>query len=193
MASMFYKVVEDTGHPTSWWLDEIECRGKDIDGRVFTMGRRVENPGTLYVRVRNAGEPMSFTFSLLFVPVVTSQVADLIDRMAPGAVERFPIDVGGIKERYEVLNVVRMIDAIDRERSEYILWGPEDGRPDLVGQFRQVLPLVIRDDIRQDAAIFRPVGWEVVLVVSARLKKELEKIGKLGVLFRPLEGGFTAN
>ncbi len=193
MTHMFYKMVDDADHPTSWWLDEVRCKENDFDARALTRGHHCENPGTLTVAINRPGKAMALGFSLLFVPIVTTAVAELIDRMAPGAVERFPIEVGNVKGWYEALNVVKRVDAIDRKRSEYMLWNAEDDRPDKLGEFRQVTRLVIRDDIRQDAGIFRPTGWEVVLIVSAKLKKELEKVGNLAVCFRPLEGGFTAN
>lgn len=193
MAHMFYKLVYDTTHPTAWWLDEIRWRGKEIATDDVTNGAHYDPPGPLTVAVRRPGEPMAFSFALGMVPVVSTPAADVISTFARDAIERYPVEIDGIRGRYEMINVVRVIDAIDRGRSVYKLWKPEDNRPDRLGAFRAVDHLVIKDDIRQDACIFRPAGWQVVLIVSAKLKKELEKIGKLGVLFRPLEGGFTAN
>jgi hypothetical protein len=193
MSPLFYRIVDDTEHPTSWWLDEVKCREQDIDSRALTRGEHFENPSHLTVDVRRRGQPMQFSFSLLFVPVVSIQLAEMIDAMAPGAVERFPIDVGSIRGRYEVINVIRVIDVVDRDRSVYNVWKPEDGRSDKLGKFRGVDRLVIKDDVRQSAGIFRPAGWTVALIVSAVLKKELEKLGGLAVRFRPLEGGFNAN
>ncbi len=191
MSTMFYRIVDDAAPSACWALDEVQCKETEIDDRDFAAGRHLENPGTLAVTVKRRGQPAELAFTLLEAPVATTRVADLIAEIAPGAVERFPAEVGGHAGEYEILNVVQVIDAIDRARSQYVLWRPEDGRPDKVGQFRHVLPLVIRDDIPQDVGIFRPAGWEVALIVSAKLKKELEKIGRLGVTFRPLEGGLV--
>lgn len=193
MTSMFYEVIDDTDHPTAWWLGKIQCRDKAFDPRSLKVGRPVESPGPLHVPIQRLGEPMAFSFALAFVPVVATRVAAMIDVTAPHAVQRFPIEVGHQPGEYEVLNVVRVVDAIDRERSEYLLWNPEDERADKLGKFRQVERLVLRNDVQQDAGIFRPAGWEVVLIVSATLKRALEKFGNLGVCFRPLEGGFSAN
>jgi hypothetical protein len=136
---------------------------------------------------------MELSFALLDVPIATTQVADLIDSMAPGAVERFPVEIDGIKDKYEVLNVVRVIEAVDRGRSDYIEWKPEDGRPDKTGKFRQIHHLVIRNDVRQDAGIFRLAGWAIALIISAQMKNALEKMNARGVKYRPLEGVFAAN
>lgn len=192
MAHMFYKVVDDTEHPASWWLGRVQFQENKIDPQHLAMGRHFESPGPLIVTVKKRGEPMNLSFTLRDVPVATTRVADIVEKIAPGAIERFPVKVEGHEGRYEILNVVRGIDAIDRKRSEYMLWKVEDDRPDKLGQFRQVTRLVIRDDIPQDVGIFRPAGWEVALIVSAKLKKELEKIGRLGVTFRPLEGGLVS-
>jgi hypothetical protein len=193
VANMFYKMVDDTTHPTGWWLDEIRAASLAFDERILTWGRHVDDPGPLTIALKRDGEPVNLGFTLLQVPVATSQVADMIDRIAPGAIERFPVRVAGSTDSYEAVNVVRVLDVIDRDRSEYLLWKPEDGRPDDLGTFRGVYRLVVKDDVRQSAGIFRPAGWTVALIVSAVLKKELEKLGGLAVRFRPLEGGFNAN
>jgi hypothetical protein len=193
MTHTFHEIVDDVDHPTSWWLDAVKSITQSFDDRVLTWGRHVDDPGPLMVGIKRIGKPMSLSFTLLQVPIATSRVADLIDRVAPGAIERFPVQVSGSKDSYEAINVVRVIDAIDRDRSEYLLWKPEDNRPDKLDQFRGVYRLVIKDDVRQSAGIFRPAGWTVALIVSAALKKELEKLGGLAVRFRPLAGGFSAN
>lgn len=190
---MFYRVVEDTSHESYWWLGQVQSETQGFGGHQLTAGRHVDPPEKLRVRVQRSGAPTNFSFALAFVPIVSTRITELINKLAPGAVEAFPVEVGAHKTGYDALNVVRVLEAIDRERSEYILWKPEDERPDKIGQFRQVHPMVIKSDLRQEAGIFRPVGWEIALIVSAGLKKELERMGPLGVHFRALQGGFSAN
>lgn len=189
----FYKIVDDAGHATAWWLGEVQLGGKKVDPDKLTSGICFETSGRLTVGVKRRGDATAFGFALGLVPVVSIQAADVISHMAPGAIERIPIDIEGIRGKYEALNIVRVVDAIDPKRSTYSLWGPEDNRPDRLGDFRSVDRLVIKDDVRQDVCIFRPLGWEVVLIVSAKLRKALDALGNLGILFRPLEGGFSAN
>lgn len=193
MAHAFFRLLDDTNHPTAWSLDEVRCGETDVDDRDFASGRRLENPGALTVAVKRLGRPMALSFTLLDAPIATTRVADLIHQMAPGALQRFPVSVDGYPGEYEILNVVSVVDAIDRARSSYKLWQPGDGRPDKVGQFRSIEQLVIKDDVEQAPAIFRPSGWLAVLVVSAKLKGELERIGNLGVRFQPLGGGLAAS
>lgn len=193
MAIHFYEVVDDMNHPAGWWLGAICSGGAKLDAGMFTRGQPVDGLGELTVSVKRPGTPLPFSFTLRDVPVVATKVADLIDTVAPGSIQRFPVEIEETSGRYDLINVVRVIDAIDRERSEYILWKPEDGRPDKVNTFRQVTSLVVKRDIRKDAGIFRPHGWTVALVISEQLKLALDGLKVRGVTFRPLREGDLTN
>jgi len=173
--------------PGTWLLDEVECSAEPIDGRIFTYGRPLGPLGPLSIKVHTEGEPLDITFALHMVPIVTRQVADVFERFAPGAIQCFPVQVGDIREGYEVLNVVRMVDAVDRERSTYRLWKPEDERPDKLGGFRGFDHMVLKKDLPSDAHAFRLQGWKVVVIVSPQLKEALEEIGARGATFVPIE------
>ena len=109
-----YGLTGDVAPSACWALDEVQCKETAIDDRDFAVGRHLENPGTLAVTVKRRGEPAELAFTLLEAPVATTRVADLIAEIAPGAVERFPVEVGGHAGKYEILNVVQVVDAIDQ-------------------------------------------------------------------------------
>jgi hypothetical protein len=79
---------------------------------------------------------------------------------------------------------LQIIQCIDDARCEEVLyWLPEDNRPDVVGQYRNVRGLKVDPSKIGDANIFRPWGWQVVLILSERVKQAMEEEGITGTKF----------
>ena len=182
----YFKLGWDPNFPDPWCLGEIDCKTSPVDCRIFTYGKRVVPPGPLQVPITRDGVALKLTFAAFDVPVVSQALGDIFARLAPGVIERFPVEVGKMADGYEILNVTCRYDAVDRERSGYLLWGPEDGRPDKVGTFRQLYPMVFRRDIHPPH-VFRVKEWEAALVVSGELMAALSHAGLEGVKFKPIE------
>ncbi len=80
-----------------------------------------------------------------------------------------------------------LIRCIDDEASEEVIrWTPEDGRPDRVGQYRDVDGMRIDPPQVGDAQVFRTWGWSIALIVSEDIKLALERIRATGVRFTPV-------
>jgi hypothetical protein len=77
----------------------------------------------------------------------------------------------------------RLIRCIDEAASEVSFWKPEHGVPEKVGQYMGVDRLRIDKTQVGNAKVFRPEGWEVVLIVSEEIKDALERLGTTGTRF----------
>ena len=183
----YYDLDWDPDFPNPWWLGEVECETEPLDCRVFTYGVRQAMSGPLSVAVTDGGIALDLTFAAFSVPIVTREVGDIFEHYAPDAVQRLPVRVGDVPNKYEVLNVTRTVDALDRARAGYQLWKPEDGRPDKVGMFLQVHRMVFQRDMQPPPHLFRVKGWEIVLVVSTELMNALGGAGLRGNKFRSIE------
>ncbi|GMU01423.1 hypothetical protein KH5H1_55430 [Corallococcus caeni] len=60
---------------------------------------------------------------------------------------------------------------------------PQDGRPDRVGQYRDVDGMRIDPTQVGDARVFRTWGWSIALIVSEDIKLALERIRATGIRF----------
>jgi hypothetical protein len=78
---------------------------------------------------------------------------------------------------------MRLIRCIDEKASRILLWTVEDGVPKKVGQYRDVRDLRIDKTKVGNAQVFRPEGWEVVLIISGEIKDALERLGATGTRF----------
>ena len=119
------------------------------------------------------------------VPIVHEKVAALFSELAPAAVQLIPVEVESKSEQYFILNILRVVKCIDDAACvEIQRWTPEDGQPELVGEYRVVAGMRIDPMKVGDAKVFRPWGWPVVLLVSEDIKTAMERAGISGTSFQ---------
>ncbi|EAU63326.1 hypothetical protein STIAU_1711 [Stigmatella aurantiaca DW4/3-1] len=117
------------------------------------------------------------------IPVVHVKVASLLSELAPGDVQLIPADIEGQPDQYLVLVATRPIRCIDEKASEVSFWTPEQGVPEKIGQYMGVDRLRIDKTKVGNTQVFRPEGWEVVLIISEEIKDALERMGASGTRF----------
>ena len=191
-AHRYYRIIaDDVNYPDRWFPDEPrDARGEEIDARHFVFGHehsvglRYAGPLPVSLPVRQAGRPVAFTLAAFNMPVVSQRVGAAIQELAGSDIERFPVIVGSGLLGYEVLNVLRVEDCLDEARTRYFVkWTAEDGRPDLVGEYRDIHGLKVDATRTRGAHIFRIKGSLIQLIVSEELRRELRRIPDLGVVF----------
>lgn len=169
-----------------YWLTVYSDGILQIDAREFAEGRRYQGLTPVSVPLDVDGPRPEFTFGSGSMPVISDTLAEMIESLCPGDVQRFPITVLPSVSGYEILNVIATADCFDETLSHFKKWTPENGRPERVGDYRDVYPLRI-DPRRTDSHdIFRILGWVGALIVSDRLKTAMEGIDNLGVVFEPV-------
>jgi hypothetical protein len=121
------------------------------------------------------------------MPVATKRVSEILATIAGNDIQRFPVHVDRMDEKYEIINVAACIDCLDTERSN-VEWFEEgnDIRPDLAGEPSSVNPLFIDPDRVGDHQIFRVEGWTLPVIVSEQVKRALEQAHVSGILFKPV-------
>ncbi len=123
------------------------------------------------------------------VPIVHEKVASILRRLAPNDVQLIPVNVESQPDEYCALNTLRVVRCIDDAACEEVqYWSDEDGQPELVGEYRVVAGLHIDPTKVDDAKIFRPWGWPVVLLVSEEVKTAFEEAGLSGSKFTDVTG-----
>ncbi|WP_395843859.1 imm11 family protein [Archangium violaceum] len=182
----YFDLFSNMRIPGRWVLgDPVDEQGQEIDPWQFREGRHLDLRGPLRFLQVHPGCALDFSIAGSAIPVVHGRVVSVFERLKlQQQVQFLPAQVEGESGPYFVLNVLRIIRCIDDARCEEVLyWKPEDGRPDKVGQYRNVAGLRIDPSLVGDAHIFRPWGWRVVLIVSDNLKQALEQEGLTGLKF----------
>ncbi len=181
----FFRILWDEALWDQWLLGLPAAGAREVSPWDLVGCRWFQAPGALSVPVKRAGKALEFSFGAFDVPYVTRRVGELIEAVAPGEVQRIPVDVEGASEHYEILNVLHCLDCIDKNATTGDLWTPDDGRPEKVGQYFAIYTLKLRDDIEKKM-IFRVAGWETPLIVADELKVALVEAVASGLTFQQL-------
>jgi hypothetical protein len=184
----YFDLFQDLYIPGIWYLDTpVDGNGQAIGTWVFTDGQPVSVTEPLRVALDRPGKPLDYSLADAgAVPVVTPRVASVLQALAPGDIQTFPIQVEGQPEPYVLVNVTRLLKCIDHQASEYVeIWVPEDenDQPERAGEYRNVRGLRVDKSRVGDVKIFRTWGWNVALIVSEDIKDALEGIGATGLRF----------
>ena len=182
----YYRIMADDQHYAArWHLGEpLTENGDEIDAREFRYGQPYEGPLPTHVPISYEGDRVAFLLSAFDMPIVSDEVADVIQEIAPHDVQRFPITVGEYIYGYEILNAIRVIDCVDEQLSGFTKWGPGDGRDDKIGQYRHLGPLVIDPQRTGHHHVLRIKGSLVELIVSDEIVRALEGLPDLGIVFK---------
>lgn len=186
MSKRYFKLSDDLSLPKRWDLGHpVDSRGQELeDPWQFTDGRPLRIEERVRIPVRGMGKPLDFSHASFSTPIVHARLASLFTERAPGEVQLLPVDVDGQPEQYCILVATRLIRCIDDQRStEVTYWTPEDGRPEKVGEYRDVYEMRIDPARVGDAKVFRTWGWPIALIVSEDIKAALEQARATGVRF----------
>lgn len=182
----YFDLKDDMRIRGRWHLrSPVNGLGQEVDPWQFKKGQSLEIADSISFPVEPAGVALDFTLASFLVPVVRSRVVALFKRLGIEREMQFiPVRLQGQPEDYFILNALRVIPCIDDARCEEVLyWLPEDGRPDKVGQYRNVVGMRIDPGRVGDANVFRPWGWRVALIVSERVKLAMEEEDLVGPVF----------
>lgn len=172
--------------PGRWILaDPVDERGDEINPWQFEEGRALNLRGTIRFNQAHPGHALDYTVSPLGVPVVRERVVSIFKRLKlQDQVQFFPAQVEGQTDPYFAMNVLRAIRCIDDTRCEEVrYWKPEDGSPERVGDYSNVVGMRIDKSKVGDAHIFRTAGWWGEIIVSEILKDAMEGEGITGTKF----------
>ncbi|MDY7807758.1 imm11 family protein [Burkholderia stagnalis] len=171
---------------TRWYLGQPATPEGEVLPGTFCKGQSWLDPRPLTVKVRQVGEPANFNHSGFAEYIVSAEImSHLREILDPTTIQGIPIFIDGCPEKYEVLNVLDIVDCVDEENSYFTRWTIEDGRPERVGDYR--ISLLRIDPARAKGHhLFRVKGWNIALICSEMVKECLEQFGVTGIRFKPV-------
>ncbi|MFP2897788.1 imm11 family protein [Corallococcus sp. 4LFB] len=186
MPRRYFRLLDDVIIPGRWELGiPRDAQGDEVDDPwMFREGQPVPPQQPLSIPVEHPGTPLDFSLAGFSTPVVHPRVAALLSELAAQDIQLVSVNVQGHAEPYFILVATRLIRCIDDAASEEVIrWTPQDGRPDRVGQYRDVDGMRIDPTQVGDARVFRTWGWSIALIVSEDIKLALERIRATGTRF----------
>jgi hypothetical protein len=118
------------------------------------------------------------------VPFVSQPLADLLRDSAGEDVQLVPTT----HPDYWILNVLHLLDAIDRARSVFMSYPADYYRADLAGR-PMMFSKVVLSPGPISASVFRLVDWAMAIVVSGRVRDRVHDAAMRDVVFSPIEVG----
>ncbi|MBN8232770.1 hypothetical protein JYK02_35155 [Corallococcus macrosporus] len=186
MPRRYFRLLDDVTLPGRWELGiPLDGHGYEVDDPwMFRAGQPVPSQQTLSIPVEQPGTSLDFSLAGFSTPIVSARVAVVISELAAQDIQLVSVNVEGHAEPHFILVATRLIRCIDDAASEEVIrWTPQDGRPDRVGQYRDVEGLRIDPTRVGDAKVFRTWGWSIALIVSEDIKLALERIRATGIRF----------
>lgn len=186
----YFRVLADNSrYPDRWFLDEpLTAAGEELDAREFCYGKLYSGPPPAVLPIGKEGRRVDFHLAAFDMPVISTVIGDVLSNLGAADIQRFPVTVGDGIKGYEILNAVCQEDCVDESRARVRKWELEDDRPDKLGKYREIAPLLI-DALRTNGRhIFRIRGFVVPLIVSEEVKSAIEELPDLGVVFKPVSG-----
>ena len=182
-----YEVVFNPKAENVWFLDGPQTSdGNEVDPRIFRNCTRWQGHGNLLVP-NFTGVEAHFALGEFDYPVVEASLAAAIEEL-DNEVQLIPLSIAGRGSAHVILNVLRSLECIDEEASEFDRFTVTGSRPDLAGQYKVFYRLRLHPTVvPENAHIFRVARYETAMIVSQTMKELLmKKGGDDGIMFIPV-------
>lgn len=184
----YFELGFDSGLSDYTYFGEPMTENGDvIDWWHFSGSGRWEGTEPLKVTANPIGKIYDMSMAPGDVPYVTKRVVDIFnaDKCLDGAVQFIPVKYG-VNTIY-IMNILPVVACVDDRKTESIMrWQTEDGEPDRIGQYRQIIGLRVDPKRLKGIDICRVQDWEVSIIISQRLRTLLEAHHVKGVVFWPV-------
>jgi hypothetical protein len=167
-----------------WFLDAPQTgEGDEVDPRTFCECAKWKGCGNLLVP-NVTGVPARFALGEFDYPVVEASLGAAIAEV-DSEVQLVPLSVVGRSGTHVILNLLRSLECINEEASEFDTFTVTGSRPDLAGQYKTFYRLRLHPTlVPKNVHIFRVARYEVAMIVSQAMKELLmEKGGDDGIAF----------
>ena len=183
----FFQMHDNVDLTGRWWLGSLNAGVENgMEPYDFLVGRRLAIRGPATISIRREGVPLDFTFADFDLPVANQRVALILRRLCHSDYQEIDSNVEGRTERYSVINVLNSVSCVDESRTRFVKWGPNDGRPEKVGKYRQIVNLHIDPNAVEGHKMFRVAGWQIALVIDEEIKSAMTDANVTGVIFTPV-------
>lgn len=187
MSRRFFALEIDVYVPGRWYLSEpTNLDGQEIDNIwQFIDGKPLQLSERLRIPMSRPGKPLDIDFAGAGqTPVVNAEAASVFRELARDSVQLFPVEIEGQIAPYYILNVYRLIDAVDERACRSVeRWKPEDDRPERVGEYHVINGLRIDRTKAGSTRVFRLWGYSLPIIVDEEVKAALEMRGCIGGKF----------
>ncbi len=127
----------------------------------------------------------------LGLPVFSASLSDALNRSGIRGIQYLPVKVlrpdGTVVACFSLANVTNVVEALDRQRSEYEVFPDEYFLPERRGRLRALKRVVLNAEHLGGGDVLRAKEYPQSLFVNDRFKRAFEGGRFSGLSFRPVE------
>ena len=155
----------------------IEKESEQVhDDYIFRKAKFVDIQNELYTTRAWGKKFVDFHFGLGDAIYINEKFVECLKTVGEKNYQLLPIVVYPGEKPYYILNILNLIDCVDRENSVYRLFTEEYGRPDLLGKFYTFTKMILDESkIPKDVHIFRLKGYEIAFFITNELASVFKK------------------
>ncbi|MEO6632810.1 MAG: DUF1629 domain-containing protein [Mucilaginibacter sp.] len=185
----YYEILDELYVPKKrWFLGSINFDGEWDFWKYVSPGKVDVPQKELFVTARSKGTPLDFTMADFELLIVNEKVKNLISeknvQFIPVKLEENPNSA----INYYLMVVNKEIECVDERKSIFTKWLDDDPiRPDKAGEYESFDKMVLNPlDIPDEVHIFRLKKYDVVIVISERLKLLFENNNVSGIKYKKI-------
>lgn len=183
----FFRLTADPSAISRWYLGgPIDASGTAVDPRSFTQGVRTTSSAALTIPLRRQGEQIDFNFGDFDMIVTPAELNAELGDLVGETIQRIPVRIGECDGKFEILNVLDLVDCFDEAASQFTRWIDADGRSDKLGEYRMITRLRIDAAAASGHHLFRLRAWPIALIGSKTVKDMLQHRRVSGLKFDPV-------
>ena len=185
----YFRIRPDNNIGERWTLGDIN----HVDNWLFIDPPvNFMEPGSYSLSVKRCGSEVDYSLAgYASVPVVSAKFRDAllglpeIDQPYMNVVfERVVIEGQDTALEYFVMIVETKKDCVNEVLSDCVVFEKDDPvRPDLAGQYRAFIKLILDGEKAASSHIFRLEKFLSALIVSEEIKRRLNSVGIIGAVY----------
>lgn len=188
--SEFYQIIDPS--PKFKFLLFNQVVEKESEKRyedyIFNEGKFVSMNKDLYTTQLWGKKYTDFHYGVAFAIYINEKIVSCLKAVGETNFQLIPIVVYPGEKPYYILNILNIIDCVDRENSIFRLITEGDERPDLLGEFYTFDKMILdRTKVPKDVRIFRLKGYNLPVFVTKELAEEFKKQNIQGFTLKPME------
>jgi hypothetical protein len=148
-------------------------------------GKPIEWSGPITVEILKDGISLDLSSNPWGTWIASPKARTVLERVAPDAVQYFPLSIPGGAEPFFVANIIKRVACLDEKLSYVEHWERNNRvRPDKAGQVSTILDLHVDPARAAGEHIFRLDERVLHVLVSRTMNEALEQAGVTGVKFQ---------
>lgn len=185
----YYEILDELHVPNKrWFLGSVNFDGEWNFWKYVSPGKVAVPQKELFVTTRRKGTPLDLTMADFQLLIVNEKVKNLISEEN---VQFIPVKLEADTNsaiNYYLMVVNKEIECLDESKSVFIKWLKDDPiRPDKAGKYKSFDKMVLNPlDIPEEVDIFRLKKYNVVLVISEKLKLLFEYNNVTGIQYEKI-------